>query len=101
MGCEVISPLHLLVDSYLGFLLSWAVDTRTEIILRDCDYNHDGVFTADDFRKSKDRCMPSQISLCLVQMVCKNADKKAAKEKAEAEAEAAAVKSPRWWKKIW
>lgn len=58
-------------------LIKWATgytpETSTAIVMRDCDYNKDGVVTADDFRRASITCMPSQWALCAVKMVCDHA----------------------------
>lgn len=98
-GVISLDELEVAQTKYVGLVLrmmkwvvSWIADTSTPTILRDCDYNHDGKFTADDFLKSYKTCMPSQAALCIVKMSCDKADAEAAKAEA-------AVKAPRvWWK---
>lgn len=51
-------------------IISWEVDTSTAKIFHDCDYNHDGKFTQDDFIKSKKTCIPTQAGLCMIKYVC-------------------------------
>jgi Ca2+-binding EF-hand superfamily protein len=51
----------------------WWVNTSTAVMIQDCDYDHDGVFTPEDFRRSYEHCVPNQYSLCLVEMVCTKA----------------------------
>lgn len=86
-------------QNYLGWALkliqmvaSWDIDVSTKKIMEDCGAGTKGYFTADDFRRTKHHCMPSQEAMCMVKMVCDNADKKAMQE----------VKDPRmrtWWNK--
>jgi len=58
----------------LQWFVSWKIDTSTKHVIRDCDYDHDGKFTADDFRKSYKTCIASQTGLCLVKQACEKAD---------------------------
>lgn len=89
-------------EKYLGWALkmlqwvaSWAIDTSTPKIMHDCGAGTKGYFTADDFRRTAKSCMPSQVALCMVKMVCDSADKKNKEVMSE-------VKDPRvktWWNK--
>jgi hypothetical protein len=76
----------------IEWLVSWKIDIRTEKILSDCDYNHDGKFTADDFLRSYKTCVATQAGLCMIKKVCDGADA------ADVEAVMAEVKPPRSWR---
>jgi hypothetical protein len=49
------------------------IDLSAATIIKNCDYDHDGKFTPDDFRKSKHTCLPTQWNLCQVKGACDRA----------------------------
>ncbi len=56
-------------------LAGWAqVDMSAKKIMEDCDANHDGIFTTEDWMASVNRCVPKGISMCMLKKVCDNAD---------------------------
>lgn len=57
-----------------AWVASWFSDAmKTETILRNCDYNHDGKFTPSDFEKATATCIPTQHGLCLLGEACERA----------------------------
>lgn len=58
----------------MQWLVSWKIDVRTEKIMHDCDFNHDGKFTSKDFLLASKTCIASQAGLCVVKKVCDKAD---------------------------
>jgi EF hand len=70
------SAAHWLMSG-LGWLqrnLSVGIDVSAKKVFADCDYDHDGKLTPDDFRKSDKTCLPSQTALCMLKKVCDKAD---------------------------
>jgi hypothetical protein len=49
------------------------INITTAKVVEDCDYNHDGKFTTEDFRKATKTCLPSKYGLCLLKKVCDEA----------------------------
>ena len=84
-GKITLHELDLARSKYLSawqkagsWLASWFTDDYTnEHILKDCDYNKDGVFTPEDFRKAKKHCIGTQKALCAFKGVCDTAKKMA------------------------
>ena len=78
--------LDLLKSTYMKWwerLIGWLVSsTKTSNVLKNCDFNKDGVITREDFDQTEHTCFPlinrkgkpSQ-SLCKVLKVCKRASK--------------------------
>lgn len=63
--------------SGLGWIqrrFSVGIDTSAKKVFEDCDYDHDGKLTSDDFRKADKTCLPSQMALCMLKKVCDKAD---------------------------
>jgi hypothetical protein len=48
-------------------------------ILRDCDYNEDGVFTPQDFLMSNETCCKAKKNLCTIEWFCRRAEQNAKK----------------------
>lgn len=48
-------------------------DVSTETTFKNCDFDHDGHLTADDFRKSVKTCLPDQRGMCILKSVCDRA----------------------------
>lgn len=74
-------------------LSSWVIDIRTEKILADCDYDHDGRFTPDDWMRSYKTCVASQWGLCVIKKFCDAADAETAQPEVMKD-----VKPPRSWR---
>lgn len=61
----------------LGWLqrnLNIGIDVSTKTTFKNCDADHNGKLTAEDFRHSAKTCLPTQTSLCLLKKVCDKAD---------------------------
>ena len=57
-----------------SWLASWFTDSvSTPRIIKDCDFNHDGVFTPDDFIQATTTCLPKCRDLMLMKGVCEKA----------------------------
>lgn len=57
-----------------AWIASWFTDELSnETILRNCDYDGDGVFTPHDFEQATKKCLPDQHALCLVKGACDKA----------------------------
>lgn len=66
--------------SWIDMLISrWNIDTSNHVIMRDCDYDHDGRLTPKDFMDSAKTCMPSHWAMCLVKVLCDEEEKDAKK----------------------
>lgn len=50
------------------------INTTTAKVIQDCDYNHDGIFTPDDFRQATKTCLPNRYGMCLLHKVCLEAE---------------------------
>lgn len=58
----------------ISYLVSWKLDVSTESALRECDPDHDGIFTEKDFRESYKTCLPTPIAFCLLKRACDRMD---------------------------
>jgi hypothetical protein len=87
-----VEELELAKNKYEGFALKKAeaflkspivryfvgdINTTTAKVIQDCDYNHDGIFTPDDFRLSTKTCLPNRYGMCLLHKVCETAAEEA------------------------
>ena len=64
-----------------AWVASWFTDDfSNETILRNCDYDKDGVFTPHDFEQATEKCLPDQHALCLLKGACDKAAAAASKE---------------------
>ena len=94
-GVISVDEVNAARDKYAGGFLfktierltSWVIDIRTEKILSDCDYDHDGKFTPNDWMLSYKTCVSSQWGLCAIKKFCDAADGPVMKE----------VKEPKSW----
>jgi len=57
------------------------INITTAKVVEDCDYNHDGKFTTEDFRKATKTCLPNKYGLCLLKKVCDQASEMEKKKK--------------------
>lgn len=80
----------------IEWFASWGIDISSAKILSDCDFNHDGKFTPDDFIRSYKTCVPTQAGLCIIKKVCDAAD--AEQEEEEKAKTMREVKPPRSWR---
>ncbi len=62
------------IMSIVERVLQYKVDASAKKLLEDCDANHDGVFTTEDWMASVKHCIPTQLGMCLLKKVCDNAD---------------------------
>lgn len=64
-----------------AWVASWFTDAYSvERIQKDCDFDKDGIFTPEDFRKATKHCLPDKAALCTLKGACDRA-----KEQEEAE----------------
>jgi len=72
---ELANAKYIFVPRYLR-LLAWIKGIDLSRILKDCDYDKDGVLTPRDWQQSKDTCMPKQENLCQFKWFCDYAKSK-------------------------
>lgn len=72
---EMHHAMETLVPKYIR-TLAWFGGINIERVLKDCDYNKDGVLTPRDWEMSVKKCMPKQENLCEFKWFCDNAKQK-------------------------
>lgn len=70
-GYVTLSEVKYMI-SQLPFLIRHALPAVVSVdqIFQGCDYNGDGYITADDFRRSKNTCLPRKRYLCTAEWLC-------------------------------
>ena len=58
------------LTSRIGRYLLGDINITTPKVIQDCDYNHDGKFTPEDFRMATKTCLPNRYGMCLLHKVC-------------------------------
>ena len=69
---EIVAGLSKHVIPIFRPVLKWL---KMSSIMRDCDYDHDGIFTPDDFMKSYKTCAAKKSNLCTIKWFCDRANK--------------------------
>jgi hypothetical protein len=60
------------------WISSWATDTRTKSIMKNCllpQHAKRDYFTAEDFLGTEKTCLSAHWNICLIKMVCDDADR--------------------------
>lgn len=79
---EIKHALDTLVPSYIKPVL-WIKGVNAKRVLKDCDYDKNGILTPRDWEMSKKTCMPTQQNLCYFKFFCDRASKQKMRNKAE------------------